>query len=180
MSEHSSAAGGARILRCPPETLERLRHLHEAEVITLFTPFVPHAASSTLARDMDPFEPLGRALPRRVRHVPYRLETGMTEMHGDFLPSSGAIVIVICVTAEGLTHNASAFEQQVRFARDVSRRIREDDCIPGIPVIMLLSDDDDVARQDYANAIDDFPAVVIIRDYTSTALTDSVRVLFGR
>lgn len=177
--QSASTAGDAKFLRFPSETLDRLRRLNEAEIITLFTPFVPHTPSTPLARDMDPFEPLGRAIPRQVRHVPYRLDNGMTEMHADFLPASGAVVIVICATSNVIAFNKQAFEQQVRFAREVSRKITENDSIAGIPVVLLLVDND-VAGQVYANAIPDFPAIVSINDYSTAALANAVRVLFGK
>ena len=127
---------------------------------------------------MDPFEPLGRALPRRVRHVPYRLENGMTETHAGFLPASGAVVIVICVKSNVLSSNAHAFEQQLRFARDISRHINEDHSTVGIPLVLLLVNDD-TAGQTYANALYEFPALVASYEYTPAALTNAVRVLFG-
>jgi hypothetical protein len=175
----ASLAGDAKLVRCPGETLDRLRCLNEAEIITLFTPVVPHPPSTTLARNMDPFEPLGRALPRQVRHVPYRLDNGMTELHGDFLPASGAVVIAICATANILGYNTRAFDQQLRFARDVSRRVGEVDSIAGIPIILLLVDDD-ASGQAYASAAHDFPALVTINGYTTAALSDAVRILFGK
>src|SRR5690348_15044648 len=104
-------AGEAKLVRCPGEMLGRLRRLNEAEVITLFTPFIPHPPATALAKNMDPFEPLGRALPRQVRHVPYRLENGMTETHVDFLSASGAVVLVTCATANVTGGNALALEQ---------------------------------------------------------------------
>lgn len=170
--------GNARLLRCPDATLTRLRRLNEAEIITLFTPLVPHPPSTTLSKDMDPFEPLGRALPRQVRHVPYRLDHGMTELHADFLPASGAVVIVICVTDNVMSRNPQAFNQQVRFARDLWRETVEGDSIAGIPIILLLASTDDTA-QAYADAIPEFSALVAINDYTTAALSSAVRVLFG-
>lgn len=103
----------------------------------------------------------------------------MTEMHADFLPASGAVVIVICATSNVIAFNKQAFEQQVRFAREVSRKITENDSIAGIPVVLLLVDND-VAGQVYANAIPDFPAIVSINDYSTAALANAVRVLFGK
>lgn len=103
----------------------------------------------------------------------------MTELHADFLPTSGAVVIVICATANVINYNKRAFEQQLRFARDVSRKITEDGSIAGIPVILLLVDND-VAGQAYANAMQDFPALVTLNDYTTAALANAVRVLFGK
>ncbi|KAF2826194.1 hypothetical protein CC86DRAFT_406487 [Ophiobolus disseminans] len=173
-----SSDGNAKLVRCPDDILNRLRRLNEAEVITLFTPFVPHSPSSTLARDMDPFEALGRALPRQVRHVPYRMDSGMTELHADFLPASGAAVIVVCITDNVISSSPRAFEQQVNFARDVWRKIAELKSVAGVPAIMLLVSSDAAGRA-YAEAMQEFPALVMIDDYTTTALVNAVRVLFG-
>lgn len=175
--QSAPTAGDARIVRCPEETLARLRRLNEAEVVTLFTPHVPHPPSTTLAKDMDPFEPLGRALPRRVRHVPYRLDRGMTEMHTDFLPTCGAVVIVVCVTDNVLSGNAQAFQQQVDFAKGVWRKSWESQSIAGVPIVVLLVSNDAAARV-YAEAMQDFPALIAINDYTTAALANVVRVLF--
>jgi hypothetical protein len=103
----------------------------------------------------------------------------MTELHGDFLPASGAVVIAICATANILGYNTRAFDQQLRFARDVSRRVGEVDSIAGIPIILLLVDDD-ASGQAYASAAHDFPALVTINGYTTAALSDAVRILFGK
>jgi hypothetical protein len=171
--------GVAKLVRCPDSLLSRLRRLHEAEIITLFTPFVPHPPSTTLAKDMDPFEPLGRALPRHVRHVPYRLDHGMTELHADFLPASGAVIIAVCATDNVISSNARAFEEQVKFAKDIWRNISETSAIAGIPVILLLASDD-TAGQAYADALQEFPALVTINDYTTSSLAKAVRILFGQ
>jgi len=179
ISHHGgSSAGNAKLVRCPEDILNRLRRMNEAEVITLFTPFVPHPPSSTLARDMDPFEALGRALPRQVRHVPYRMDSGMTQLHVDFLPASGAAIIVICVTDNVISSSPRAFEQQVSFARDIWRKIAETKSIAGIPAVMLLVSSDAAGRA-YADAMQEFPALVMINDYTTAALVNAVRVLFG-
>lgn len=178
MPHSASDASDAKLVRCSAATLQKLRCLNEAEIITLFTPFVPHPPSSALAKNMDPFEPLGRALPRRVRHVPYRLDHGMTETHADFLPASGAVVIVICVTSNVLHINAQAFEQQLSFARNITRQIGGSDPIAEIPVVLLLVNDV-VAGQRYSNIMLDFPALVTIIDYTTAGLTSAVRTLFG-
>ncbi|KAI8943574.1 hypothetical protein NX059_001570 [Plenodomus lindquistii] len=179
MGHQRAGPSGTKVVRCPPEILRRLQRLNEAEIITLFTPFVPHPTSTSLAKDMDPFEPLGRALPRRVRHVPYRLENGMTEMHTDFLPTTGAVMIVVCVTSNVLSYSAHAFEQQIRFARDMAKQIRRSNCVAEVPVVLLLADDNST-NQAYSNAMQDFPALVAINDYTTAALTSAVHALFGR
>jgi hypothetical protein len=172
------SSGTAKLVRCSQEDFNKLRGLNEAEIITLFTPFVPHPPSTTLAKDMDPFEPLGRALPRQVRHVPYRLDVGMTEMHTDFLPASGAIVVLVCATDNIISGNSRAFEQQIKFARDVWGKISETKAIAHVPAIFLLVSSDP-AGWACAEAMLEFPVLVTINDYTTTALKDLVQVLFG-
>jgi hypothetical protein len=128
---------------------------------------------------MDPFEPFGRALPRQVRHVPYRLDHSMTETHAAFLPASGAVVIVMCAADNVLSGNARAFQQQLDFAQSIWSKIWESESIADIPVILLLVSSD-ASRRTYAAAMQDFPALVTINDYTSAALTNAVRILFGQ
>jgi hypothetical protein len=111
--------------------------------------------------------------------VPYRLDSGMTELHTDFLPASGAVVIVVCATDNVISSNALAFEQQVKFARDIWGKIGETSAIAGIPAILLLVSSD-AAGQAYADAMQEFSALVTINDYTTSALADAVRVLFGQ
>lgn len=127
---------------------------------------------------MDPFEPLGRALPRQVRHVPFRLEYGMTELHADFLPASGAVMVVICVTDNVLSSNPQAFQQQVNFVINIWRKVGETQSIAGIPAILLLASSEAASRA-YADALQNFPALVSTNDYTTEALVAAVNVLFG-
>jgi hypothetical protein len=102
----------------------------------------------------------------------------MTEMHTDFLPASGAVVIVICVTSNVISYHVEAFERQLKFARGISKKISKNNTIAGIPTIVLLVDDNATGSA-YINATYDFPALVTVQDYTATALVDAVRVLFG-
>jgi hypothetical protein len=101
----------------------------------------------------------------------------MTEMHADFLPASGAVVIVICATSNVIIHHAQAFEQQLNFARGISKKVSQSDIIADIPILLLLVNDD-ATSEGYINAVFDFPAVVTINDYTTPALANAVRVLF--
>jgi hypothetical protein len=109
--------------------------------------------------------------------VPYRLDHGMTEMHTDFLPASGAVIIVICVTDNVLSGDAQAFQRQLNFARGVWRKSWESQSVAGVPIVLLLVSSDAAARV-YAEAMPDFPALVAINDYTTAALVNVVRVLF--
>ncbi|KAF2652432.1 hypothetical protein K491DRAFT_663784 [Lophiostoma macrostomum CBS 122681] len=174
----SASTGSAKVLRCPASTISRLRNLHEAERITLFTPFVPHPPSTLLPKNMDPFEPLGRSLPRRARHVPYRLEHGMIEAHADFLPSAGAVIIVICTTENVTNHNPQAFQQQVKFARDIKSKVDENKSLSSVPVVVLLITNG-TGRQQHENGLDGFPAIVTCNNYTTSSLENTVRVMFG-
>lgn len=167
------------LVRDSSHAVLRLRHLNEAEVITMFTPFVPHPPGSSLAKDMDPFEPLGRALPRQVRHVPYRLDYGMTETHADFLPASGAIVIVICSSQNVLSHDSRAYERQTRFAQDVMKRVAENPSLNNVPVVLLLISNG-TAKQSHEYGLKDFPTLVTLDDYSTAALTNAVCVLFEK
>jgi succinylarginine dihydrolase len=101
----------------------------------------------------------------------------MTELHADFLPASGAVVIVVCTTANVLGYHAQAFERQLKFAHDVAKKIKENNTIAGIPIILLLVDDD-ITR--HVCAIQHFSALITIDDYTTAALTNAVRVLFEK
>ncbi|KAF2711123.1 hypothetical protein K504DRAFT_350742, partial [Pleomassaria siparia CBS 279.74] len=166
------------IVRCPSTILSRLRRLNEAEIITLFTPFVSHPPSTVLARNMDPFEPLGRALPRQVRHIPYRLDAGMTEYHTDFLPSSGAVIMVLCATENVISRNAQAFEQQIKFAQNILRKVHENKSLANIPVVLLLFTNS-AASQVHEDQLSDFPVLVSCDDYTPDTFGTIVRLVFG-
>lgn len=174
----STSTGSATLIRCPASTLQRLRHLNEAEFVTLFTPVVPHPPSTLLVKTMDPFEPLGRALPRYVRHVPYRLDNGMTDTHADFLSSAGAVIIVVCSTENVVSHNSLAFTQQAKFARDILKKVQDNKTISDIPVIVLLITNG-TARQTHEERLKDIPALFTCNNYTTSALENAVRVVFG-
>jgi hypothetical protein len=177
--QSAPTAGNATLVRCPPQTLRRLQEFNEAEVITLFTPVVPHPPGTALAKNMDPFEPLGRSFPRKVRHVPYRLDHGMTSTHADFLPTSGAIVIVICSTENVVEHNPHAFQQQLTFAREIAGRIVVNKSLVDVPLILLLVTNG-TARQSHEDGVRDFPALVTIDDYSTAALANAVGAMFGQ
>lgn len=173
------SAGKVVLTRCPPQTLARLRTLNEAEIITLFTPVVPHSPSTTLVKDMDPFEPLGRALPRPVRHVPFRMDVGMTELHPFFLSASGVVVIVLCATGNVLGHDPDAFDRQLSFARSITRRVEKDTSMISVPVVLLAIVGSGAVQGAYEQAVCDFPALVTLDDYTPSTLQRAVHTIFG-
>tara|TARA_R110002003_G_scaffold214_28_gene16214 strand:- start:11560 stop:11868 length:309 start_codon:yes stop_codon:yes gene_type:complete len=102
----------------------------------------------------------------------------MTELHADFLPASGAVMVVICVTDNVLSSNPQAFQQQVNFVINIWRKVGETQSIAGIPAILLLASSEAASRA-YADALQNFPALVSTNDYTTEALVAAVNVLFG-
>ncbi|KAH6642377.1 hypothetical protein C7974DRAFT_430854 [Boeremia exigua] len=172
-------AGKAVLVRCPSHILSRLRSLNEAEVITLFTPVVPHSPSTTLVKDMDPFEPLGRALPRAVRHVPFRMELGMTDLHPYFLSASGVVLVVICATENVLGHNPEAFGRQLKFARGIARMVEKDSSMVSVPVVLLAIISKGAQMAVHEQAVSDFPALITLDDYDPLTLERAVRTVFG-
>lgn len=126
---------------------------------------------------MDPFEPLGRALPRQVRHVPFRIDRGMTELHPPFLAASGVVVVVVCATAGVLGGRAEGVERQLGFARSVARRVEKDEGMAGVPVVLLVVCSG--ARAGAELKLQEFPALVMVDDYLPATLERAARVLFG-
>ena len=171
-------AGNAAIVRDSDNALHQLQRLNDAEIITLFTPLVPHPPATALAKNMDPFEPLGRSLPRQVRHVPYRLDYGMTETHADFLSSTGAVVVVVCSTENVLRYDGQAFERQAKFARDVFIKTHEEISSATIPIVILLITESPSSRS-HVSRMNDFPSLVTLDDYSPAALSNAVGIMLG-
>ncbi|KAJ4347920.1 uncharacterized protein N0V89_009292 [Didymosphaeria variabile] len=103
----------------------------------------------------------------------------MTETHADFLPASGAIVVVICSSQNVLSYDPKAYERQTRFAQDVMKRVAETKSLAGVPVVVLLVSNG-TARQTHEYGLKDFPTLVTLNDYSTAALTNAVRVLFEK
>ncbi|ORY17973.1 hypothetical protein BCR34DRAFT_474016 [Clohesyomyces aquaticus] len=177
----STSTGNAALVRCPSATLDRFRSLNQAEYIILFTPVVPHPPSTELERDMDPFEPLGRALSkrhRRIRHVPYLPSRGITQTHIDFLSSAGAVVVVVCTTENVVAQSAAGYDEQTKFARDITKRVEEDRTLVSVSLLLLLITNG-ATSQIHEEGMQEFPALITCNNYTPTALEDAARVMFG-
>ncbi|KAI4175446.1 MAG: hypothetical protein LQ343_001645 [Gyalolechia ehrenbergii] len=101
-----------------------LRDLPRTSVLVLLTPTVPRRNASSPS---DPFEPLGRALSRsfpRLRHVPYTLSAGLTDVHVTFLQRATAVVFVLCNTSSAMT------ESQDEVVRALQSMLRTRDAMP--------------------------------------------------
>lgn len=95
------------------DTLSALHSLSPEDSIVLFTPVVPHPPDSDLqGQNVDPFEPLGRALSRyhaRIRHVPYIPEIGLTKTLLLFFKNASAVIVVWCEPTSALRSHAQLY-----------------------------------------------------------------------
>lgn len=102
-----------------------LQSLARASLLVLLTPTVPRRNPNSPS---DPFEPLGRALSRsfpRLRHVPYTLSAGLTDVHRPFLQRAAAVVFVLCNTSSAM------IESQDEIVRALHNNLRVRDAMPG-------------------------------------------------
>lgn len=99
--------------------------LPRTSILVLLTPTVPRRNPNSPS---DPFEPLGRALSRsfpRLRHVPYTLSAGLTDVHRPFLQRATAVVFVLCNTSSAM------IESQDEVVRALQSTLRARDAMPG-------------------------------------------------
>ena len=102
-----------------------LQGLAPASILVLLTPTVPRRNPNSPS---DPFEPLGRALSRsfpRIRHVPYSLSAGLTDVHRPFLQRATAVVFVLCNTSSAM------IESQDEIVKSLQTTLRARDAMPG-------------------------------------------------
>jgi len=103
----------------------------------------------------------------------------MTETHTDFLPASGAIVVVVCATENVLLFDGRAFEHQVQFARDVCRGVEGREGLRNVPVTVVLVSNG-VARQSHEAAAREFGSLILLDEYSPAALGNAVKIMFGK
>ncbi|KAL8990664.1 MAG: hypothetical protein Q9177_000729 [Variospora cf. flavescens] len=102
-----------------------LQDLARTSILVVLTPTVPRRNPDSPS---DPFEPLGRALSDhfpRLRHVPYTLSAGLTDVHQAFLQRAAAVVFVLCNTSSAM------IESQDEFVGAVHRSLRVRDAMAG-------------------------------------------------
>ena len=144
-------------------------------ILLLLTPSVPPLPGPNYTPNVDPFEPLGRAIARfhnRTRHVPYTLSAGVTSTHAAFLERAAAIVLVLCNTS-------SAFvETQVEFVRAVQDCLQARESQPGeqeVRKIALAAGD----PRDLRKPLDGWWEICCY-EYTPGALEAATEVLLGQ
>lgn len=102
-----------------------LRDLPRTSILVLLTPTVPRRNANSPS---DPFEPLGQALSRsfpRLRHVPYTLSAGLTDIHVTFLQRATAVVFVLCNTSSAM------IESQDEVVKALQNTLHTRDSMPG-------------------------------------------------
>lgn len=102
----------------------------------------------------------------------------MTETHIDFLSTSGAVIIVVCSTENVINYNSQAFEQQIKFARNIAKKVEEIKSLDDTPVVLLLITNG-AASQIHEDELTDFPALITCDNYTPDALKAIVHLVFG-
>lgn len=109
--QSSSTSSQPNFMALSQTDLSTLRNLPSSANLVLFTPAIPSTCN------IDPFEPLGKALSgyhRRVRHVPYIPSRGMTGTHETFCYHAASIIVVVCSAL-----NNSNVKGQQNFAQAV-------------------------------------------------------------
>ena len=132
--------------------------------LVLFTPAIPSTS------DIDPFEPLGRALSAyhgQVRHVPYLPTRGMTTTHSTFCSVAGSIVIVACQIIEGYGPISSA---SLRGQQHAVRDIRDVALANQIPIVLI-----EIGAVDCGHL---FSTVIQCGGYTAGMLEMVTRLVF--
>lgn len=180
--------------------LAELRDLPATSVLLLFTPvMVPFGFLSYNKRvakpsevskarlekiDTDPFEHLGRALSKhhpRIRHVPYVLSVGLTDIHEAFMMQAGGIVVVTCepetkgnrrvLTTRDSTLDA-LLAKQADFIESVKTALDDEDC--RVPLVNLHIGDDE-RRPDGT----DYESIWIADRYSADAVARTVQLLYA-
>ncbi|KAF1810992.1 hypothetical protein P152DRAFT_450580 [Eremomyces bilateralis CBS 781.70] len=105
-----------------------LSTLSSSDILLLLSPAIPGPIP-----DMDPFEPLGRALSGfhpKVRHVPYVPSIGMRDIHREFLAEAGAVIVVLACSLTSKTDS----EKQKQFAQQVTTELGSE--VPSLLVVV--------------------------------------------
>ena len=187
------------------QSLAKLRELPITAVLLLFTPVVvpygflnydqrankPYEATKARIQqiDTDPFEHLGRALGkryRRVRHVPYLPNIGMTATHEAFMSQADGVVVVTAEpepkaagrgsdAAVGLRDN---LEKQADFAECVAEHLLASKG-DGADFDSLAVNLHFGSEQRMPAGLDALESVWVADKYTAAAVKRALRLVLG-
>lgn len=167
------------MMRYSSHSLAVLRSLTPESLVLLLTPVLQPAKtqrSRSKYGPADPFEDFGRELSkmhRRLRHVPYVSEVGMTETHVAFIEQAAAIIVVICEPANEF---AGGLEYQRSFVNAVYAKAEHLFDATSAPFVFVRFDDD-VAPIDWDE--NDFENVLQATSFTKTTSTKAAQLLFN-
>ncbi|KAH0543377.1 hypothetical protein FGG08_002333 [Glutinoglossum americanum] len=153
-------------VRADKSTMSVFSRLQETDIVLLLTPVVrPIYSPDDTFGPIDPFECFGRALAsrhKRIRHVPYTLENGITSVHVAFIKRATAVVLVTCNSIR--PHQSP----QIRNAKVVRAACGSK------PLVAL-------AACDPCDLLDDksFPTYICTYEYTKPALETAASIIFG-
>lgn len=170
-----SPGSDCKVMRYSSHSLAVLRSLTPKSLVLLLSPVLKPAnqkRSRSKYGPADPFEDFGRELSkmhRRLRHVPYVPEVGMTETHTAFIEQAAAVIVVICESADV---SAGRLDHQRSFADAVYVKGEHFTTVP----FVLVRFDDDVATTDFDE--DDYENVLHAESLTRTASTKAAQLLF--
>ncbi|KAF1990097.1 hypothetical protein K402DRAFT_418181 [Aulographum hederae CBS 113979] len=168
-------------VRSVDSALAAFRVLDATEDIALFTPAIP---LNNPNQEMDPFEPLGRALRHRlpVRHIPFVPKIGLTETHKAFLrcttstdeadiDPAGAAIAVICDVHQGSSNKrpTESFGLQLQFAQRVRELAAEE-----IPMLLVV-----FSETLFESYLDGFGTVVWSPEFSLKAMGTVAETIFG-
>jgi beta-N-acetylhexosaminidase len=154
------------VVRSDRSIMSVFSRLQETDIVLLLTPVVrPICSSNDTSAPIDPFECFGRALAlrhKRVRHVPYTLQNGITSFHVAFIKRATAVVLGTCNSIR--PHQSP----QIRNVKVVQAACGSK------PLVAL-------AACDPCDLLDDksFPTYICTYEYTKPALETAASIIFG-
>ncbi|KAH0566402.1 hypothetical protein GP486_000185 [Trichoglossum hirsutum] len=154
------------VVRADRSIMSVFSRLQETDIVLLLTPVVrPICSFHDTSGPIDPFECFGRALAsrhKRIRHVPYTLQSGITSFHVAFIKRATAVVLVTCNSIR--PHQSP----QIRNAKVVQAACGSK------PLVAL-------AACDPCDLLDDksFPTYICTYEYTKPALETAASIIFG-
>jgi len=154
------------VVRADRQKMSVFSCLQQTDIVLLLTPVVrPIYPPDGISGPIDPFECFGQALASRhkkIRHVPYTLQNGITSVHMAFIKRAAAVILVTCNSVRPHQSPQISNAKVVRAACGSK------------PLVAL-------AACDPYDLLDDksFPTYICTYEYTKPALETAASVIFG-
>lgn len=172
-----------RFFRKNTSDLRSFRSLKRGQSIVLFTP----AVKNPTGENMDPFEPLGRALcdyHSGVKHVPYT-RTGFTLLHKELVHQADAVVFVLAEPkpernppSSGSPEPGESIRKQLKFGNVLLSQLKELET--SVPLVVVVCADMGNVRESSSSSKGPhaFGTVVQANDFDDKTLKDVARAIF--